>query len=449
MKNRPGGSIILFCLIILLLPGCFRKGNAGKQPEKIKLVYADVTWAKYDDMRRQQMREFEKLHPDVECTYLPLPINNLGQKLKAMFEGKKAPDVFVVRGIAEDLLENRLLDLTPYVERDWDYFKDFNSKALKRVYGRYYAIPINTGAVILFYNKRLFDEAGVPYPNEEWDWSDFREAAIKLTKRDKQGRVVQWGASMMALWWQLALENGARIWNEDRTQCVFDSQEAADAFRFYRELFAKYGVTPAPEPANRERFRMDFRNGIAAMFIGDRWRSVEFKEGPVRDDWRVAPMPKAYNGSRRWEYKYSILGVSVQSKHPEMAYELLKFMTRSEFTRYLIESGDSIPLRTSGEEMRIFLDEKGRPPGENENYLKAIDDPESYGRFDVFSDLIPLSRQMQVIQEGSERYMLPGSRMTAEESVKLIARKMNSLYRKYKAYEKVRDEILAKTGQKQ
>lgn len=449
MKRLLFISTVFAVFFCLFLSGCGRK---KREKGEVKLLYLDVAWPEYDELRRQQVREFEKLHPGVKCTYLPMPHSHLAQKLQAMFEGKVSPDIFVILGgVPEAVLKGHLLNLTPYVESNWDYFKEFNPKALKRHYGRNYSIPVNLGTVSLFYNKRLFDEEGVSYPDENWDWNDFREAAVKLTRRDKSGRVTQWGASIMALWWQFAMQNGAAIWNEDRTECVFDSPEAAEAFRFFKELFSEYRITPSPEPANKERFRKDFFGGKAAMFIGDRWRSKEFKleNCPVKDEWRAALLPKAYNGSRRWEYKSSALGISSQTKHPELAFELVKFLARPEFTKHLIKMGDSIPLRTSGEEMSLFLDEKDRPPGENEVYLKMLNDKDAYSRIDVFSDFVPLGRQMQEMQYGYERYMMAGSGLTAEQTVRQIAVRLDYLRGQYVAFRELRDQALEKEKEDQ
>ncbi len=59
--------------------------------------------------------------------------------------------------------------------------------------GKLYFFPTNWNNVVVFYNKDLFDAAGIPYPKKSWTWSEFLDAAQKLTKRDASGQVTQYG----------------------------------------------------------------------------------------------------------------------------------------------------------------------------------------------------------------------------------------------------------------
>ena len=118
---------------------------------------------------------------------------------------------------------------------------------------RQYFLPMNYSTLALYYNKKLFDDAGLPYPTENWTWNDLLSAARKLTiDGNKDGVPEQWGIQMNANWengfeyWVAAA--GGRLISEDGKKIVgyMDSPEAIRALKFYADLYHKYRVAPPP-----------------------------------------------------------------------------------------------------------------------------------------------------------------------------------------------------------
>ncbi len=86
-----------------------------------------------------------------------------------------------------------LVDITPYIERDGIDLSNYPEGILKihEYKGRYYLLSRDYDTIALFYNKDMFDKAGLEYPDETWMWTDLILAAEKLTIRDEKGRVKQ------------------------------------------------------------------------------------------------------------------------------------------------------------------------------------------------------------------------------------------------------------------
>ena len=99
---------------------------------------------------------------------------------------------------------------------------------------------------MLFYNKDVFDRAGVPYPKGDWTWDEFLSTCRRLTKRRANGRGVEtygaYGLELRELIWQ----NGGHVFSPEGTRCVVNSPAAVEAARWYVDLFAREHVAPSP-----------------------------------------------------------------------------------------------------------------------------------------------------------------------------------------------------------
>ncbi len=118
-----------------------------------------------------------------------------------------------------------------------------------RLDGRVYGHPGNVSAPAIWYNKRLFDEAGVPYPRPDWTWDEFMDIARKLTRRDEYGRPVQFGylgpADPLQFKLFVHMWNG-HFYNEARTRSILDSPEAGAGIQFLQDLVYKHRIMPTP-----------------------------------------------------------------------------------------------------------------------------------------------------------------------------------------------------------
>ena len=120
-------------------------------------------------------------------------------KLQTGLAGGAAPDVFAMDGPLFPDYQSRdvLLDLKPYIDRDgYDLTQlaDQGVADFTTADGGQFGLPRDLNTIVLYYNKAMFDAAGIPYPDDTWDWAKLTEVAKQLTKDDNgDGKVDQWG----------------------------------------------------------------------------------------------------------------------------------------------------------------------------------------------------------------------------------------------------------------
>lgn len=154
-----------------------------------------------------------------------------------------------------------------------------------------YFLPKDYSTLAVYYNRAIFDEAEVAYPEAGWSWDDLLEIAQALTQdTDRDGQIDVWGIQLPANWttgfeYWVAAAGGSLI-SEDGASYVgyMDSQETIRAAQFYADLYNEHQV--APPPADFSAFgggNSEFDNGQAAMRIFGRWPQAGMLENPNID----------------------------------------------------------------------------------------------------------------------------------------------------------------------
>ncbi|MCL2812940.1 MAG: sugar ABC transporter substrate-binding protein, partial [Clostridia bacterium] len=174
-----------------------------------------------------------------------------------------------------------------------------------------------------YYNKDLFDAAGVPYPTDDWTWDDFVEIAIKLTDKDQNqfGFVTEYDNPYTVQ--QFVWTNGGDFIGEDGVTVdgYVNSPATVEAVQWYADLVSKHKVSPTPSSSTTMGGATEiFKTGKAAMIESGMWQLNTFKEifnvGTV--------MSPTKDGNRVGVMHTSGLCVSVDTKYPE---EAVRFAT--------------------------------------------------------------------------------------------------------------------------
>ncbi len=248
-----------------------------------------------------------------------------------------APDVlFVEVGNFKEFVDRGLLiDLKPYIEKDKN--KDFNindyyPQIIDRftLNGKLYVIPRDIAPIcVIYYNKRMFDEAHVPYPKNNWTWKEFLETAKKLTKKDSKGRIIQFGfLDEWPIWESWAYSNGGSLVDDVKhpKKCVIDSPEDIEAVQFRADMINKYHVMPEPSQVVVEGSydtSSMFMAEKVAMFYSGIWKSPFFRE-ITKFDWDVVMFPKGPKGKRSFTTGGSGYAITSQCKNKEAAWQVVK-----------------------------------------------------------------------------------------------------------------------------
>ena len=360
------------CAFALLL-GAASCGPGAASERSI--TFFDAHYIEWKRLNRRIADGFQEAYPDRDVRLVTSPDP---RKLQMMVRAGYAPDVAFLQfeEIAAYAQADMLVPLDDLVARDDDVqLSDFFTCTVDacRFRSSLYALPNNFSPVVLFYNRDLFDAAGLAYPDESWDWDAFLDAAKALTKdTDGDGRTDQygfartWGDHRWPLWiWS----NGGRVFAADGSACLVDRPEAIEAMTFYDALGRVHGVAPRYGQqivgAKVQSVVYWFQTGRVAMLASTRYyertmaESGEFSFG-------VAPVPR-----RKTRVTTLIGGGYVlfrNARNPEGGWEAMKWWAAPDAQRRIGEAGRGLPaLRSAAEAMtrpatpqavrnRVFVD---------------------------------------------------------------------------------------------
>lgn len=303
------------------------------------------------EVQEQLKAAFEEQNPDitVELDHVS-DAGAFASNMLTQIAGGNAPDVFYLGEATVASFAHRgvLADLMPYVERDGidlEQYVDATVQPLVNENNEMYAFPKDNTAMMVYYNKRLFDEAGVEYPSSDWTWEDMRAAAEALTIREN-GQIRQYGIDYGAGWttyMPTAYSNGGSLFNEDFTASTYSDPATAEAIQMIADLWLKEpAVAPSPEAfADMGLNGTDlFLSGRLAMQLNGRWNAFFIRD--LEDEWGVAPMPTIKEPKSA--SLFVTLAVPENSKNKDAAWEFVKFVVSEEGQRINSPTGLGLPV---------------------------------------------------------------------------------------------------------
>lgn len=240
--------------------------------------------------------------------------------------------------------EGRLLDLKPLLEADANYNLDaYQATGVDFCYdlpgreGPLWALPTNYATVLLYYNKNMFDAAGVSYPDENWTWDDLLVAAQALTKVGDDGEVEEWGFAMGSDPWyyEPVIESwGGGIVEVDGDGCLLNRPESVEALQWLQDLLHKHKVEPMPENTAAMGEDAMFISNKLAMCTRPEWGQLNFMPAHESEglEYGVALYPQGAKG-RKTNYWAGITSITSMAQSPQAAWEVAKFITGDTYQR--------------------------------------------------------------------------------------------------------------------
>ena len=280
--------------------------------------------------------DFEKANPDVE---VQVEFNNTARdKIYVEMASGTAPDTFYA--VTDDLprlaVKGAIEPLDKWIARDKTadlgiYFpKVLNSLRYDPPYLKLpiekqhlYAYPIHFSTDVLFYNKDIFKRANLPLPTPDWTWGQMIDAARKLTKKDSDGRVTQFGMFLPDT--ATTIEgNGGHIFNNDYTKCLISSPEAVQAVETLRNLRFKDNIAPTPAQVQETSSMQMFKLQQVAMLPGRTYMTVDFNK--ITDfQYDAALMPGMKKNVERLAVGGMCISRAANPKQKAAAYRWAKF----------------------------------------------------------------------------------------------------------------------------
>lgn len=312
-------------------------------------------WGDPEELKSQQaiVDAFTAANPKIKVDVTVSDWDSYWDKLQTGLAGGDAPDVFAMDGPLFPDYQSRdvLLDLRPYIERDgYDLgqLADLAVSDFTTADGGQYGLPRDLNTIVLFYNRTMFDAAGLSYPDETWDWGKLVDVATKLTRDENgDGTVDQWGfytetTDMENYWSSLVWQNGGEILNADRTKTLLGTPEAAGGIQFLQDLIYKHKVMA--EPALFAETGDAFEQGKAAMEANGSWLVATHTAaaGDLGFEFGIAPLPKGPAG-RFTSVNPTGAVVNKATKAPDAAWQFVKYLASPAAQTQLMKLKASLP----------------------------------------------------------------------------------------------------------
>ncbi len=356
-------SIILVLVMVLSLSACGGQAEPEKKEEKKTEAKQEE---KKTEAKKEEKTEAKKEEPK-ETVKLAVSIWDEGQRpgLEKIMEaftaktgieteiqvigwgdywtllasgasGGQLPDVFwmhsnesqkymendLLLDITDQIAASETIDLTNYPDQIMGLYTSND---------RYYAVPKDIDTIALWYNKTMFDEAGLKYPDKTWTYDDLYEAAKKLTKADGS----QFGFSSgvdanQTGYYNYIYSNGGSVISEDKTMSKWNDPKTVEAMEFYEKL-VKEKIMPPLEVMSENKDHVLLQSGKVAMITTGSWMLAGFKENDfMKEHCDVAVMPMAKDGHRASIYNGLGWAAAANTEHPEEAWKLLEFLGSKE-----------------------------------------------------------------------------------------------------------------------
>ena len=337
--KKTSKLVILLFISIFLLSACQPKATETPAapettgPIVLRLGTKDASAAL--DLHQAAIALYEADNPEMLVQLEAVANRDYDARLQTMLSVDAAPDVIQLadESIPEFVAQGDLIALDSYFPSDFDtsvYLPNLLEPG--QVDGDQYLLPKSYSTLAIYYNKSLFDEVGVPYPEDGWTWDDLLDVALDLTQDlDGDNAPDIWGIQLPATWttgfeyWVAAA--GGQLVSDNGKEFVgyMDSEAVINAVTFYADLYNKYRVSPPPTDLEAAYGgNTEFADGKAAMLIFD--RSIEPELLANRNlDLGVVGLPQG-------ETRANILfwegyGVTSTSAHPRTAANFLTFYT--------------------------------------------------------------------------------------------------------------------------
>ena len=319
MFRKMMGLGIVLTLLLGILPAVQAQGDP------VVIRYANFTAgqdraAELDEI----IAAFEAENPNIQIEPYNMPFGDYFTLLQADFAGGEAPDAFELNyeNFVAFAANDVLLDLSAYVSEDAPFYPQ--ALAAFQYQGSQYALPETFSTVVLFYNKDLFDQAGVAYPTDDWTWNDARDAALAIRALGPD----IWGIYSPIQFWEFykrAAQNNCEFFNEDKTESLINTPQCVEALEMMISLMTE-DVMPDPAEQGAVSNSEMFVAGNLGMDLTGIWMMPAYQEATF--NWDIALEPGM--AKKAYHFFSNGIAVNVNTEHPAEAAAWAQFMTSSQ-----------------------------------------------------------------------------------------------------------------------
>jgi multiple sugar transport system substrate-binding protein len=357
---------------------------------------------------------FEAENPNIDVELTTAAFDSYFTDLQTRIAGGDAPDAFELNyenfvtyadsGVLLDLAATApdVVDPSVYAGDAYDVFN---------YQGTQYGLPGSFSVVVLFYNKDLFDAAGVDYPDASWTWAEELAAAEALTDVDAG----VWGdfqPIQFFEFYKVLAQNGGSFFNDDQTEATFNGPEGVEAAEW---LVDKVGtVMPGAEQMGGQDDGGLFMAGQTAMWHSGIWMFTAVGDSGVNYDIVVEP------GNAEKAAHFFANGVvgSVDTPHPGEVAMWLQYLASSDvMVQQRLEAGWELPAVADDTVLQPYLEQA--PPANRAAVFESLESV-------VTPPVIVDQQQMQdIVTQALEQAVL--GQVSVEDALNSAADQVNAL----------------------
>ena len=421
----------ILCIGVFVAVLMFIAALSGLSVEKkfagIELTVWEFKGGEYQGFAKL-CKEFEQ-QTGIKLIIESLDYSRLQQKQIIASQAGTLPDLMeahVTNLVDSFVSKGYLIPLDDYIEKEGSGFLDkFIPHCVERLRysGKIYGILENFAPQGIYYNKKMFAEAGIAGPPETWD--EFKDFAIRMTNLEKN----QYGAGFPGISGDKALIHVAAMVyaNKGRLgvvngEIMINKPEAVEAIQFQMDLINKYKATTSYVDLDSPPLREMFIAGQVGMIEEGGWMTgiIEQKKAPDFE-YGIAMMPSGKTTGGLASYDASWV-IPVTSKHPDAAWEFIKFFT-SEEANYLRALAGIMPSTIATYE---------RTDIQNNETLKVLGKQGSVPNTYDPREYIPLPRAeaLEVVKQGFQKAAL--GVLSVQQAMDEIAKEWEKMLQKNK-----------------
>ncbi|HEY8602227.1 MAG TPA: sugar ABC transporter substrate-binding protein [Thermomicrobiales bacterium] len=275
---------------------------------------------------------YKTTRPNAEISLLGYDSTTYDQKLITDVSGGTLPDIFSVSDVFNKpfFKSGLITDLKPLAASTGFNLDDFDPQflSLANDQGKIGFLPRAADVVVMYYNKRMFDEGKVAYPTTEWTMQDYMSAAEKLTKKAPDGSITQYGATnnytTWSIWVPMVVAEGGKILADDGKSAAFDSPEGVRGWNYIFTGVKNGWFAPPSVQSTMGGPNVPFFNSKAAIVFSVRALTPNVR-AQLKDDWDVQLVPKG-SAARKSGMGTTGYGISGKAKDPAAAWDYMQFL---------------------------------------------------------------------------------------------------------------------------
>ncbi|NPV55157.1 MAG: sugar ABC transporter substrate-binding protein [Anaerolineae bacterium] len=333
-----------------------------------KLVIYDYGDTNDEAIRREAIARFNEKYPNVE---VELKFNTITtwaeylQQLGTQVAGGDAPDIvhLATEGVKMAVDNELAIPLDEYIASSPDGQALLDDVAPAMIDslsadGKLYFLPAAWNNMMIHYNTKVFEEAGIERPSDDWTWDDFIAIAQQLTKdTDGDGKTDKWGFAMPYYFFGVTpwlYSNGTAAMNPELTESNLSDLAVIETVQFLQDIVYEYKVAPDPFNTDPNASSTLFASGDFAMAGGGHW-PIQFYMANDFSDYDVLPWPQ--NKEKATVFGADGYGIYPGSENKELAFALMLELVSEETLAETVSAGVAIPARRSVAESPGFLAE--------------------------------------------------------------------------------------------